>query len=144
MGTAVLVEAVANISSGGGKTVDDKTGERVQTKAQDDCTLAVSFIRSRQMYQQIGVIAGKFLRSIPIIIYLLMEFKGQGNTGSPSKLPHYYNVLDYFHITDVWCEKYNGVSRWMVRLEKINLNEISWWSPQGKRNVLTDPQTCNS
>jgi hypothetical protein len=64
---ALLAEAVANVSSGGGKTVDDKTGERVQTRAQDDCTLAISFIRSQQMYQPIGVIAGKFLPRIPSI-----------------------------------------------------------------------------
>ena len=63
-------------------------------------------------------------------MYLLIYSTGQGNTGSPSKLPHYYNVLDHFHVTDVWCEKYNGVVRWMVRLEKIDLDHKSWWSAE--------------
>jgi hypothetical protein len=59
----------------------------------------------------------------------VMIIAGQGNKLSPSKLPHYYNVLDWFHVTDVWTEKLNGKTRWMVRLEKIYLNEQSWWSP---------------
>jgi hypothetical protein len=61
-------------------------------------------------------------------VCLLIYFIGQGNTRSPSRLPHYYNVLDHFHVTDVWCEKYNGIVRWMVRLEKIDLEGKSWWS----------------
>jgi hypothetical protein len=60
---------------------------------------------------------------------------GQGNKISPSKLPRYYNVLDWFHVTDVWQEKVRGhnniqVSVWKVRLEKVNLSRTSWWSPQ--------------
>ncbi|KAL5345199.1 hypothetical protein ACLOAV_009568 [Pseudogymnoascus australis] len=30
----------------------------------------------------------------------------------PSKLPHYYNVLDRFHVTDVWVEKIEGGRTW--------------------------------
>jgi hypothetical protein len=60
---------------------------------------------------------------------------GQGNKISPSKLPHYYNVLDWFHVTDVWQEKVLGhndarVSIWKVRLEKIELARRSWWAAQ--------------
>jgi hypothetical protein len=66
---------------------------------------------------------------------LLIHVIGQGNKISPSKLPHYYNVLDWFHVTDVWQEKVLGhndirVSIWKVRLEKINLSKRSWWAPQ--------------
>jgi hypothetical protein len=59
-----------------------------------------------------------------------MLLLGQGNNLSPSRLPHYYNVLDWFHVTDVWCETYNGFKCWMVRLEKIRLNTKSWWAPR--------------
>jgi hypothetical protein len=59
-----------------------------------------------------------------------MSFTGQSNEISPSKLPHYYNVLDWFHVTDMWAEKHNGIQRWMVRLEKIKLGERSWWSAE--------------
>lgn len=44
-------------------------------------------------------------------------------------MPHYYNVLGWFHVTDVWCEKWGGLQSWMVRLEKIDLDNKSWWSP---------------
>ena len=71
-----------------------------------------------------------------------MPSSGQGNKISPSKLPHYYNVLDWFHITDVWQEKVLGhndirVAVWKVRLEKIDLSKRSWWS------ALTAPQRDN-
>ena len=59
----------------------------------------------------------------------LIKFIGHGNRISPVALPYRYNVLDWFHVTDVWCEK-SPFARWMVRLEKINLAEKSWWSPK--------------
>lgn len=73
--------------------------------------------------------------SLYIYTWLTDTHTGQGNKISPSKLPHYYNVLDWFHVTDVWQEKilgYNNirVSIWKVRLEKIDLNKRSWWGAQ--------------
>lgn len=44
-------------------------------------------------------------------------------------MPHYYNVLAWFHVTDVWSEKIStGVKVPMVRLEKIDLKSKSWWA----------------
>lgn len=47
-------------------------------------------------------------------------------------------MLDWFHVTDVWCEMsaentQDGAAfmRWMCRLEKIDLNTTSWWAPKG-------------
>ena len=58
---------------------------------------------------------------------------GIGKRGSPSKLPYSYNVLGHFHVTDVWCEKntteFGTFKHWMVRLEKTDLKEKSWWAP---------------
>ena len=79
---------------------------------------------------------------------------GQGNKISPSKLPHYYNVLDWFHVTDVWQEKVLGhndirVSVWKVRLEKIDLSQRSWWTalaaPQRDNGVhpMAEMRTCS-
>jgi hypothetical protein len=48
-------------------------------------------------------------------------------------MPHYYNVLDWFHVTDVWCERSSGFKCWMVRLEKICLSTKSWWAPIGSQ-----------
>lgn len=61
---------------------------------------------------------------------------GNQNRISPSKLPHNFNVLDSFHVTDLWTEKINNVATGMVRLEKINLETESWWSAQ-----TTEPPT---
>jgi len=38
----------------------------------------------------------------------------------------------------VWCENYKGLSRWMVRLEKINLDEKSWWSAKATPHTRPD------
>lgn len=75
---------------------------------------------------------------------MLIYFTGQGNKISPSKLPHYYNVLDWFHVTDVWQEKVLGhneirVSIWKVRLEKIDRSKRSWWA--AKTAMPHDNQT---
>ncbi|KAI1654716.1 hypothetical protein F4813DRAFT_398851 [Daldinia decipiens] len=60
---------------------------------------------------------------------------GARNTMFPVKPPHSYNVLDYFHITDIWQEKTKEPQRqavmiYMVRLEKVNLTNRSWWAPR--------------
>ncbi|KFY32355.1 hypothetical protein V493_00282 [Pseudogymnoascus sp. VKM F-4281 (FW-2241)] len=57
--------------------------------------------------------------------------RSQGNSKSPSKLPHYYNVLGWFHVTDVWVEIMEGCRTWCVRMEKIRLGEKSWWATAG-------------
>ena len=68
----------------------------------------------------------------------------QGNRISPSKLPHYYNVLGWFHITDVWCEMSNGFKRWVIRLEKIDLAEKSWWAATPNLSPTQTPSQISS
>lgn len=46
-------------------------------------------------------------------------------------MPHYYNVADWFQVTDVWTELNSNVRVGYVRLEKISLGIKSWWSPKG-------------
>jgi hypothetical protein len=86
-----------------------------------------------------------------MFIHTPMSFLGQGNTGSPTKLPHYYNVLGWFHVTDIWCERFNELNCWMVRLEKVDLTEKSWWSRADTPHSPPDfdspkalVRTCNS
>ncbi|KAH8660819.1 hypothetical protein BGZ60DRAFT_492180 [Tricladium varicosporioides] len=75
---------------GGGRSKDD-TGKSVRTKDQAESHRAVAFRRSQAEKVPVCVIAG------------------QGNSASPSKFSHYYNVLGWFQVTDVWCEA-NGLS----------------------------------
>ncbi|KAF3065221.1 hypothetical protein GL218_02397 [Daldinia childiae] len=61
---------------------------------------------------------------------------GARNNMFPVKPPHHYNVLDYFHVTEIWQEKTKEsrgeiVVIYMVRLEKVNLTSRSWWAPRG-------------
>jgi hypothetical protein len=64
-----------------------------------------------------------------IHLYAKSRFLGQGNSICPSHLPAFFCVLGWFHITKIWCEKRNGHKQWVTRLEKIDLNEKSWWEP---------------
>ncbi|TGZ78296.1 hypothetical protein EX30DRAFT_162605 [Ascodesmis nigricans] len=52
---------------------------------------------------------------------------------SPTKMPHRYQVLDWFMITHAWTEPdpFSGHVRFKYRFEKVGLQESSWWAPQG-------------
>lgn len=97
----------------------------------------------------IVVIAGMIGFSFFPLFSVINDFiTGQGNTISPSKLPHVYNILDWFHITDVWAEKgVEGFVTWKVRLEKICLTQKSWWaakgSPASPQDSTAAPLYCN-
>lgn len=127
--------------SGGGRK-KDQNGKMVQAKDQDKLRTALAFMRSKEMKIPVIFITGKSLYFQTLYLSFIMLcnyticltanlFSGMGNHISPSKLKHYYSVLDWFHTTDVWCEIIEGYKCWMVRLEKINLDERSWWAAQG-------------
>lgn len=44
-------------------------------------------------------------------------------------MPHHFNVLDHFQVTNVWYEIIDTHGCYMIRLEKINLASPSWWAP---------------
>ncbi|OAF58525.1 hypothetical protein VC83_04909 [Pseudogymnoascus destructans] len=109
----VFDEEVVITRCGGGRKLDEATNKMVQTTDQERSAYGLGFERARDMRSPVVVIAG------------------QGNSRSPSKLPHYYNILDWFHVTDVWVEKVEGFKTWCVRIEKIRLDEKSWWAKAG-------------
>lgn len=39
--------------------------------------------------------------------------------------------MDWFKVTDVWAEKFNGKVCYKFRFEKIELDKKSWWAPKG-------------
>ena len=43
-------------------------------------------------------------------------------------MPHPYNVLGYFQITDIWPEENQGCVCYKYRFEKIDLVTQSWWA----------------
>ncbi|KAF7909423.1 uncharacterized protein EAF01_003141 [Botrytis porri] len=127
----VFTEDIYITSVGGGKSKGED-GETKRVKDQDFSSIAISFQRTMEAKLPIAMIAG------------------QRNTICPVKLNHHFNVLDFFHITDIWCELESGLKMWKVRMEKIDLTKRSWWSPidstahlsQGYDGLKTTVQTC--
>ena len=66
--------------------------------------------------------------------------KGKGNPKCPTKVPHPYCVMDYFHITHVWAERVNRRVSYQYRFEKLALDKASWWAPEAS----PDPPTTTS
>ncbi|KAJ5992296.1 hypothetical protein N7451_008020 [Penicillium sp. IBT 35674x] len=52
---------------------------------------------------------------------------GNKNTRIGVGLPHRYNVLAYFRVTNLWYEGIDGHAGLKVRFEKLSLIEKSWW-----------------
>ncbi|CAG8955754.1 hypothetical protein HYFRA_00011620 [Hymenoscyphus fraxineus] len=75
---------------------------------------------------------------------------GQCNPISPCKLPYAFNVLGWFHVTDVWMEERNHFKTWLVRLERVDLTKKPWYMPKNKQFLpssygsKTSQQTCGS
>ncbi|KAI9788744.1 MAG: hypothetical protein M1816_006601 [Peltula sp. TS41687] len=73
-------------------------------------------------------------QKVPVVLIV-----GSGNQFCPTVIPHRYCVMDYFHITKIWCEKAGRMDCYMFRFERI-LQEIpSWWSPSGRLEPATPP-----
>ncbi|KAI8963989.1 hypothetical protein F5Y11DRAFT_317496 [Daldinia sp. FL1419] len=105
-------------SIGGGRVLDPTTGQMVRTEDQgNDGKNYRAMKRAWETKHPFVMIAGA------------------RNNNFPIKPPHYYNVLDYFYVTDIWQEKAKGgkgdpVTVHMVRLEKVDLKNRSWWAPK--------------
>ncbi|KAJ9206360.1 hypothetical protein DTO027B5_717 [Paecilomyces variotii] len=56
---------------------------------------------------------------------------GDRNTVLGRKLPHRYNVMAFFRITNIWYEKVGGKKGAKIRFEKVDLAEKSWWAAPG-------------
>ncbi|KAH8588655.1 hypothetical protein B0O99DRAFT_693224 [Bisporella sp. PMI_857] len=106
----IVTEQVVITRIGGCRGKNAK-GELVQKAHQNEKSPQVrAALNSQQMHQPVGVIAG------------------QANPLLPCKMPHRYNVLDYFFVTDVWCERIDGFRTYKIRLEKCDLATVSWWA----------------
>ncbi|KAJ5947833.1 hypothetical protein N7466_000848 [Penicillium verhagenii] len=70
--------------------------------------------------------------NIPVGVVL-----GRDNNDLGGKLPHRYNVLSYFRVTDMWYEQIDGFIGLKFRLEKIDMHEKSWWADAATPNPLS-------
>ena len=86
----------------------------------------------------IVLIAGKFRAPANPGIQNVRECQMTGETAKdntliPTEMPHEYQVLDYFHVTDIWAEKNDKKICYKFRFEKCNLTEQSWWAAAGSQ-----------
>ncbi|PYH42389.1 uncharacterized protein BP01DRAFT_418022 [Aspergillus saccharolyticus JOP 1030-1] len=105
----------------GGGCMKDADGKLVLLKDQNtDSAVLSSVLNSWKMNNPVGIIIGN------------------RNTQLNRKLPHRYNVMAYFRITDVWYEKIGSKKGAKVRFEKLDLSKPSWWAGPGTSPVLVE------
>ncbi|KAI9779951.1 MAG: hypothetical protein M1839_007107 [Geoglossum umbratile] len=121
--------------AGGGLKRNPETGEMEQVA---DHTLksktVENFLNNKRNFCPVALIAGK------------------GNPKCPTKIPYNYCVLGWFKVTDVWCERIDGMKCFKFRFEKVDLESPSWWAPAGSPDPPRPYQypkpairyTCNS
>ncbi|KAI1500619.1 hypothetical protein F5X99DRAFT_429281 [Biscogniauxia marginata] len=107
------------ITTVGGGRVLDLTNKQM-TRTEDQGTTGTNYKALMNAYQN----------KHPVVMVA-----GAGNRLFPVKPRHYFSVLDYFHITDLWTEattneKGDIVKHYMIRFEKIDLQSRSWWTPK--------------
>ncbi|KAI1212666.1 uncharacterized protein F4807DRAFT_457464 [Annulohypoxylon truncatum] len=106
-------------TTGGGRIRDKESGKMVRTKDQSDDTRGGKFFKIA------------LEEKIPFVV-----IAGERNPLFPINPPHFYNVLDYFYVTDMWPESIRSgqsqfIKTYKVRLEKVDLVSRSWWRPEG-------------
>lgn len=141
-------------STSGGNCDKEKDGTLIlRDDMKETDTNPRSLIASMRMNIAVGVIIGMYLSgSAATVSGLLTIDSGDRNTTFERKLPHRYNVMGLFRITDIWCEKVAGKVGYKFRLEKLELAVKSWWAstdspnppPNGQRDFTTKPEssTC--
>lgn len=142
--------------SGGGCEKDDQ-GNLILTKDHDEKSPSFrALINSMKHQVAVGLVIGKALHFIfKLTSSLRSHFfcLGDRNTGCRTKVPHRYNVMDFFRITDIWFERVGKKAGGKLRLEKLDLGMMSWWAAKGsvapvpldQRNLtpVEDP-TCDA
>ena len=116
---------------GGGKKLNAKTGQMEQKEDQSITSSSVTvFFNNKRDNVPVVLILGW----CPPIILIGKEsdrLAGSKNEHCPIRVPHRYNVMGLFHVTDIWSEKVNGYTLCRVRFDIIDLETPSWWGVQG-------------
>ncbi|KAK6085320.1 hypothetical protein SCUP234_02868 [Seiridium cupressi] len=102
---------------GGGKSTDAATGQRTRTVDQTESSENYIFLTNSK--------EGGY--SVVVVV---------GNKNEKVRPPHPYCVLGEYQVTDIWMEKFpdtnnRKISYWMVRLEKLEVSETSWFVKPG-------------
>ncbi|CAG7969934.1 unnamed protein product [Penicillium salamii] len=138
----------------GGCCTKDSEGNLILKKDQDaGNTLVKCVLGSQNSKLAVGLVLGKQLRNTAWCGGLTITI-GQNNKLLNRDVPHRYNVMDWFRVTNVWFEKVGEKYSAKVRFEKLNLANKSWWGakdsplplPIEERDFETKPECikCSS
>ncbi|KAE8136632.1 2OG-Fe(II) oxygenase superfamily-domain-containing protein [Aspergillus pseudotamarii] len=98
----------------GGSCSRNANGDLVRVKDQEEKDLLVKcLLNSMEQKVPVGIIIGEH------------------NTVLGKTVPHPYNVMDYFRITNIWFECIGKRTAAKVRYEKLDLQSKSWWADKG-------------
>ncbi|KAF2834922.1 hypothetical protein M501DRAFT_943090 [Patellaria atrata CBS 101060] len=106
---------IARTSGGMGRKTKD--GDMVPIKDQGESSIFEAIMNNMVQHNPVAVISG------------------QQNPKMPSQMPYIYNILDWYKITHVWHEEYNGIIIGRLRLEKLSAGP-SWWTPKGGSEIV--------
>ncbi|KAJ5145748.1 Oxoglutarate/iron-dependent dioxygenase [Penicillium bovifimosum] len=113
-GTRTYIDEEVIITRIGGCCTKDSEGDLALQKNQKaDSTLARSIIASLNSKLPVGLIIGSKHKILN------------------RDLPHRYNVMAWFRVTNVWFERIGMNHGAKVRFEKLDLAEKSWWAAKG-------------
>ncbi|KAJ5129558.1 Oxoglutarate/iron-dependent dioxygenase [Penicillium bovifimosum] len=131
-GTRTCIDEEVIITRIGGCCTKDSEGNLAPQKNQEaDSTLARSIIASLKSELPVGSIFGSKHKILN------------------GDLPHRYNIMAWFRVTNVWFERIGTNHGAKVRFEKLDLAENSWWAAKGSappmplelRDFDTKPQS---
>ncbi|OQD65990.1 hypothetical protein PENPOL_c005G09227 [Penicillium polonicum] len=130
-GTRTYIDEEIIITRIGGCCTKDSEGNLTLEKNQDpENALVQSIIASQNSKLAVGLVIGS------------------KNKILNRELPHRYNIMDWFRVTNVWFEKIGQKHGVKVRFEKLHLSEKSWWAakdslppvPLDERDFETKPE----
>ncbi|KAJ5114015.1 hypothetical protein N7456_002549 [Penicillium angulare] len=64
---------------------------------------------------------------------------GDRNTVLKQRMPHRFNVMDFYIVTDMWHEKIGKFAGACARLQKLDLAKKSWWAEKGSPDPPIEP-----
>ena len=111
----------------GGMTEDPKRkGFRIQNKSHIDADLTVRAVKNAKLSGQAIILIGSSKCEMPVL------------------MPHNFQVLEHYWITDTWWEKINGFNVFKYRFERCDLSIQPWYMPSNKDFRAPDfSVTCN-
>lgn len=149
----LVLHDLTKLRRGGGRVRDDDTGNMTRVSHQSSNNSTFRALQTAKDGRALIPIIVGMCNYSPCLKYVADHMAGRNHPHWPSPPSHNFSVLDYFKITDIWAELAvmkvgsPAVRVWCVRLEKADLNTVSWWD-HNSTNYVHGPaapeQKCDS